>query len=101
MFLKIGKLLTKHREKYWKNIFELMVFFNVKEKIHKKNVRIFEIIIANYGINPDEIAIKKLKYNILYGLKSDRIKVYFILSKRRIIPLWSCSLTPKPDFLKY
>jgi len=89
MFLKIGKLLTRNREKYWNNLFELMIFFSIKEGIHKRHVRIFNIIIANYGIESDEIAVNRIEEGVIYGLKNDNIECYFLYNKNKIIiPLW-------------
>ena len=88
MFLKIGKLLTKKREKYWINVFDSMIFFPVNEKLSKEHAENFNIIIANYGIEAKEIAVNRIKEGVIYGLKNDNVEAYFIFKNKILIPLW-------------
>ena len=88
MFLKIGKSVTKGKEDYWKSVFDLMMFFDIEESINKKHAKNFNIIIANYGVKPNEIAIKPVDNNIIYGIKNDKIECYFMLKNKILIPLW-------------
>ena len=88
MFLKIGKSVTKGKEDYWKIIFDLMMFFDIKESINEKHAENFNIIIANYGVIPTEIAIKPVGKNVIYGVKNNKVEVYFILKNKILIPLW-------------
>ena len=88
MFQKIGKKLTKNREKYWNNVFDSIFFFPVDDKITKEHADNFNIIIANYGIEAEEIAVNRIKEGVIYGLKNDNVEAYFIFKNKILIPLW-------------